>query len=71
MVAVAVVIQLAESQTAHEAVPDVETFRKLRDGAPVSEEPAPWEFPLLADCVGCRKPIRRMDSLFADWEHVD
>jgi hypothetical protein len=31
----------------------------------------PWHFPVLAECRTCGETVRRNDSIFANWVHVE
>jgi hypothetical protein len=54
----------------HDPSPQGGTILRERDGELPSYPLAPWDFPLLATCQ-CGWIIRRNDSLFADWSHLE
>lgn len=62
-------LRVAASQD-HEPLPTRGTL-KLASGEELIGPPMPWHFPLLASCSGCKVPIRKADSLLAEWEHVE
>jgi hypothetical protein len=51
-------------------MPALGTIRSERLGCVVSP-PLPWHFPVLAECRTCAGTIRRKDSIFAVWIHVE
>lgn len=61
---------LAAVPGVHEALPAKGTLRCERDGNALLVA-MPWDFPILAECGTCGGTIRRQDSLFANWEHVE
>ena len=62
-------LRLAASQT-HEALPVRGTVKRENDGEPVDLLAKAWDYPILADCAGCERAIRKENAMFADWEHT-
>lgn len=54
----------------HEALPVRGTLKRVRDGEQL-DHAMPWDFPIVADCAPCGKTIRKKESMFAEWEHVE
>jgi hypothetical protein len=54
----------------HEPLPVRGTFRREKDGEPPDLPLQPWDFPILADCSPCGKPIRKDKLMLAEWHHT-
>jgi hypothetical protein len=54
--------------TTHEILPKRATV-KDRNGELAVYPIQPWNYPITALCAVCGNPVRRLDSMFGDWEH--
>jgi hypothetical protein len=54
----------------HEALPVRGTLKRVKNGEQLAP-PMPWDYPIVAECAPCGKTIRKEESMFAKWEHVE
>jgi len=60
---------ITSSSTGHEIIPQIGSARRERDGEP-AQITSPTDYPILAVCLICQRPIRCDGWLLGEWYHL-